>query len=618
MFETIRKILKLLLIGEQRKFYWLVAAIVVMTLFEIVGLASIFPFLSVISNPGMIQTSHKLKWIYDTMGFTSQDTFLLVLAAATFVIMVANNLFRAAVSVAVIRFTWLKRYLISKQLLSQYLYEPYAFFLNRNSSQLLSYLVSEVGRLVSGVLIPVMQIFARSLLALLILVLLIIVDPIVAIVVTLVMGGGYAIVYLFVRKILSESGQNFLAYSNKMYKVLNEAFGGIKDIKLLGKERAFIDEYSVPVRKMVNCYSSQFLVAQIPRYAFEVMAFGGILAMTIYLVVIKKDHQHVIPLVGLYALAAYRLMPTLQQIFADLTNIRFSRAALETIYDEFFHCTYSNNEEPIGPISVLPFTRAVEFRDITFQYPKAQKPVIEDLNMSIKANTTVGFVGETGAGKTTLVDVFLGLLSSQQGEIIVDGTKLNRDNLRAWQANVGYVPQHIYLCDDSITRNIAFGVPDHKIDRAAVQCAAQIADIHSFIINELPNGYETEVGERGIRLSGGQRQRVGIARAMYHNPSLLVFDEATSALDGITEDVIMEAIHNLTHKKTIIIIAHRLSTVRECDVIYLLERGKIIAEGKYQELLATNQQFRKMAKEYEKNNNFSRPVTNISSSEVYE
>ncbi len=611
MLEILRKTLKLLLIGEQKEFYWLLIGIVLMTLFDVVGVASIFPFLSVISNPEVIQTNAKLKWLYERMSFTSQDAFLVALAGATLVVMIVNNLIRASISVALIRFTWLKRYFISRQLLSQYLHEPYAFFLNRNSSQLVVHLVSEVTGVVSGALIPVMQIFARSLLAVLILVLLIMVDPVVAMVVTVVIGGGYTLIYFFVRKILSRAGEDILIYTNRMYKVLNEAFGGIKDIKLLGKENVFIENFSDPVKKTVNCYSSQFLVAQVPRYAFEIMAFGGILAMTIYLVVVRKEHQQVIPLVGLYAFAAYRLMPTLQQIFADISLIRFSRAILDSIYEEFFHSTHTYDEKQFGLISVLPLMRNVEFRNITFQYLNTHKPVIENFNLNIKANTTVGFVGGTGAGKTTVIDILLGLLWPGHGEIIVDDVKLNTDNLRAWQKNLGYVPQHIYLCDDTITRNIAFGVPDSEIDLQAVKRAGKLANIHDFIEKGLPRGYETEVGERGVRLSGGQRQRIGIARALYYNPSVLVFDEATSALDGITEDTILEAIHSLAHQKTMIIIAHRLSTVMECDIIYLLDQGRIVDQGTYQELLAGNQQFRKMARAYEKDNNLSQSLTDV-------
>ena len=607
MLETLRKIVALLTIDGRGKLFWLIIAIIVMAVLDMIGVASIFPFLTVISNPEVIETNSKLKWIYESFGFSSKNIFFIALGITTFVILIINNILRAVVMLALLRFGWLKRYAISKQLFSQYLYGPYTFFLDRNSSELTTYLLTEVTRVVNGVLIPCLQILTRSILALVILALLFVIDPIVAMVVIGVIGGGYTTIYIFAKKRLSRTGKDLLKYSKRIFKVLNESFGGIKDIKLLGKEHVFIEQYADPTKRSIDCFCSQFLISQFPRYAFEVLAFGGILLITIYIVVVKRNYHQVIPLVGLYAFAAYRLMPALQQIFQEFTAIRFNLPALEVIYQDYVNCASETNEKQVGSEQRLPFLKNIEFRNLTFQYPKAQKPVIKNLNLIIKTNTTVGFVGGTGAGKTTVIDILLGLLRPQQGELIVDGVKLQEDNLRMWQKNIGYVSQHIYLCDDSISRNIAFGLKDNEINQEAVQRAAQLANIHDFVNNELPRGYETEVGERGTRLSGGQKQRIGIARALYSNPSLLVFDEATSALDGITEKAILEAIYSLTHKKTIVIIAHRITTVKECDTIYLLEKGKIIDRGTYQELLKSNQQFRRMANEDEKDIHFSQP-----------
>lgn len=601
MGETLRKILDLLSLEGKKSLYWLILAVVVMALLDMIGVASIFPFLNVISNPGIIQENSKLRWVYNQFNFTNKDAFLIALGICSFIILVINNVLRAQISVALIRFSYFKRYIISKVLIEKYLYEPYAFFLNRNTSELTTYLVSEIAQVVSGVLIPCLQVLARSLMALLIIVLLVVVNPVVASVIIAVIGGGYAIIYGLLRKILARIGTDMTEYSKRIYKSLSEAFGGIKDIKILGKEQIFIEKFSDSVRKLSDCYSWKFIIFQLPRYAFEILVFGGMLFIVIFIAVVQKNYQNVIPVVGLYAFAAYRLMPTLQQIYQDVANIRSSLFALEVVYRDYTTCSGKYEKDPIGPNQIFPFSKEIEFRNITFQYPKAQGSVIENLNLTIKTNTTVGLVGGSGAGKTTLMDILLGLLCPQKGELVVDGQIINDENLRRWQANIGYVPQHIYLCDDTVTRNIAFGVPDAEIDHQAVQSSAQLANVHDFVVRDLLSGYQTEIGERGVRLSGGQRQRIGIARALYHNPSVLVFDEATSALDGITEDTILEAIHNLAHKKTIIIIAHRLSTVRECDLIYLLEKGRTVAQGRYQELLANNQQFRKMAKAYQKN-----------------
>lgn len=594
--RTFQKIFHLLSLDGKKKLYGLILAVVIMAVFDTIGVASIFPFLNVISNPSIIQENSTLKWVYDQLNFTNKDTFLIALGIASFIFLLVNNILRAYLSVAVIKFSYLKRYILSKLLLEKYLYEPYVFFLNRNTSELTTYLVSEIAEIVSGVLIPCLQVFARSLMALLIIVLLVVVNPVVASVIIAVIGGGYAIIYGLLRKTLARIGADMTEYSKRVYKSLSEAFGGIKDIKILGKEQIFIDKFSGSIKKLSDCYSWKFIIFQLPRYAFEILVFGGMLFIVIFIAVVQKNYQNVIPIAGLYAFAAYRLMPTLQQIYQDIANIRSSLFALEVVYQDYITCSGQQAQSQKNQNQTLLFLKNIELRNITFKYPKAQKSVIENFNLIINTNTTIGFVGGTGAGKTTLIDILLGLLSPQQGDVIVDGIKLDDNNLRMWQKNIGYVPQHIYLCDDTVTRNIAFGIPDSNIDHQAVEWAAQLADIHNFVINELPNRYETEVGERGVRLSGGQRQRIGIARALYHNPSLLVFDEATSALDGITEDTILEAIHNLAHKRTIIIIAHRLSTVKECDVIFMLERGKLVSQGTYNELITNNQQFREMAK----------------------
>ncbi len=603
--RTFQKIFYLLSLEGKKRLYWLILAVVGMAVLDMVGVASIFPFLTVISNPDVIQTNSQLKWVKDRFNFPNRDVFLVALGVCSFIILVINNVLRAQISVALIRFSYFKRYILSKALIEKYLYEPYAFFLNRNTSELTTYLASEIARIVSGVLIPCLQVFAKSLMAFLIIVLLVVVNPAIASVITIIIGGGYVIIYFLLRKILARIGMDITKYSKEIFKVLNEAFGGIKDIKILGKEQIFIDRFSASVKKSSDCSCWQFIIFQMPRYVFEILVFGGILFIAIFIAVIQRNYQGVIPIVGLYAFAAYRLMPTLQQIYQDVASIRSSLFALEVVYQDYITCSGNRGKDQIDPNLIFPFSKRIEFRNIAFQYPKAQGLVIENLNLSIKANTIVGLVGGSGAGKTTLVDILLGLLRPLRGELIVDGQMIKDENLRAWQANIGYVPQNIYLCDDTVARNIAFGVPDQQIDLEAVRCAAKLANIHDFIEKELPHGYETEVGERGIRLSGGQRQRIGIARALYYDPSLLVFDEATSALDGITEDAILDAIHNLAHKKTIIIVAHRLTTVKECDIIYLLEQGRIIGQGTYQELITNNQQFRRMAKVVSEKNTFS-------------
>lgn len=595
-FDLLPKLHSIVTPNERKKLYWLTLALVFIAFFDMVGVASIFPFLKVVSAPDLIQTNEKLKWCYSILGVRDNNSFIIALGGIMLVILVLSNVFRALVMSMVTRITWTQHGTISARLLTQYLYEPYVFFLNRNSAGLTNHLMAEVGRVVGYVLMPLVEMFAKTVFILAVFILLVAVNPLVTLCVLTVMGSSYALVYFCFRNQLASTGAANRTHAETMYKVLNEAFGGVKDIKLLGREDVFIERFSQPAMKVVDNYCSQSLIATIPKYAFESLSFAGVLLITIYSVVIKKNYQEAVPMIGLYTLAAYRIIPALQQIFQSISSIRFGRSALDSVYEDMVHYSDYRKEKQAGPDQVLPFHHSIEFRNLRFRYPKAEKDVISHFNLVIKSNTTVGFVGGTGAGKTTVIDILLGLLTSQDGEIFVDGFKICADNLCMWQRNIGYVPQHIYLCDDTVTRNIAFGVPDNEIDRVALERAAQLANIHDFIMKELPQGYETEIGEQGIRLSGGQRQRIGIARAVYHNPSVIVFDEATSALDGITEEAILEAIHNLAHKKTIVIIAHRLSTVKECDIIYLIEQGRIVAQGTYEKLLTNNQQFRRMAK----------------------
>jgi ABC-type multidrug transport system fused ATPase/permease subunit len=303
----------------------------------------------------------------------------------------------------------------------------------------------------------------------------------------------------------------------------------------------------------------------------------------------------VLPVLGLYAFAGIRLFPAFQQIYSSMTAMRFSRPILDKLVDDMQR-NRANAETPARSAAVpLRLAERLELEGMRYAYPKSERGALNGLDLAIDARTTVGIVGGTGAGKTTTVDVILGLLAPQAGELRVDGVPVTEANRRGWQNAIGYVPQAIFLTDDSVAANIAFGLPADEIDHAAVERAAKIAELHAFVMDELPEGYATQVGERGVRLSGGQRQRIGIARALYHDPDVLILDEATSALDNLTEKAVMDAVHNLGHAKTIILIAHRLSTVRDCDMIFMLERGRVVAQGSYDELLESSQKFRAMA-----------------------
>lgn len=598
MFEVFRKVFAFLTPEERKRACWLALAIVIAALFDLIGVVSIFPFLSIASDPSKIQTNSTLKWIYTTMDFTNKNNFLFALGVAALGILVIGNGFRAFTTWTIYYFTMMKRYDVSKKLFRHYLHEPYMFFLNRNSSELTAHLLQNVNSAVSGVFVPGMQLIANVIVTLFIILLLFMVDPLVVLLAAVVVSGAYGIVYLLVRRKLTVIGKELVIDGNMLYKILGEAFGGIKVLKLMGKEDVFLDRYSETTKKFMHSDAVSQTISLLPKYILETIAFGGIMTVMLYLIAAKEDFNKAIPLIGLYAFAGYRLIPSLQAIFYCITQIQRSSEALEVVYRDFVSTMKEDHHAKIKGVGSLPFFKKLELRNLIFKYLGAQDAAIKNLSLIIHANTTVGFVGATGSGKTTTVDIILGLLVPQQGEIIVDDIIINSKNLHLWQPNIGYVPQYIYLCDDTITRNIAFGVPDHEIDHKAVEHAARLANIHDFILNELPDRYETLVGERGVRLSGGQIQRLGIARALYYDPSVIILDEATSSLDTVTENIVMDAIHGLAHKKTIIIIAHRLSTVKECDMIYLFKHGKIVEQGNYQSLRRTSQYFDEMARAY--------------------
>jgi ABC-type multidrug transport system fused ATPase/permease subunit len=412
--------------------------------------------------------------------------------------------------------------------------------------------------------------------------------------VSAVIGASYFILYSIVRKFINKIGLERSAQNTLKYKYVNEIFGGIKDIKILGKERVFLNLFSRPSKKFAMNDVKNEIIGTIPKYIMETIAIGGILCVIIVMVNRGSEMKDLLPVLTIYAFGAYRLLPSLQKIFRALSNIKYNFKIIDNLGKDY-------NVLPDG-VSLdsdnaprLQFEREIKLENIVFAYPNTNRDIIKNQSLAIKNNTSIALVGSTGCGKTTFIDIILGLLEAQSGAISIDGIIIDDTNRKSWQKNLGYVPQSIYLTDNTIRNNIAFGIDPKKIDDAAVIQAAKIANIHDFVSEELSEGYNTIIGERGIRLSGGQRQRIGIARAVYHDPSVLILDEATSALDSLTEIAIMDAIKNLSHKKTIIMIAHRITTVKSCDVIYLMEKGIIVDYGHYEDLYERNGSFRRMA-----------------------
>lgn len=585
----LKQLLALLTPYERKRGALVFGMMVVFALLETVGVASVMPFLAVLGNPALVETNPQLAWLYDRGGFEDVNTFLFVLGGGSFVLVIVSAIFRIFQTYALNRYVRMREYSLSARLLQTYLRQPYSFFLNRNSADLSKRILSEVGQVIILVLKPAMELISYALVALILVALLVVVNPGVALVVTVMAGGFYGVIYLGIRGVLRRMGAERVTMNQARFQAADEAFGGIKDLKVLGRENAYLNRFRMPAAHFARHQYWHATLSVAPKYLIEAITFGGISALALFLMGTRGDLGAVLPLLGVYAFAGYRLMPAAQNIFASVSSLRFGGPAVETLYDDMLvNATTSQHK---GSESPLHLEREIAFRNVTFRYPNADRPALQNMDLVIPARSSVGFVGSTGAGKTTAVDLLLGLLSPTEGKIIIDGEPMDRVGVRRWQKALGYVPQQIYLADASVAANIAFGVDQNDIDQEAVERAARVARIHDFIANDLPDGYATEVGERGVRLSGGQRQRIGIARALYHDPQVLVFDEATSALDTGTERSIMDALEVLAGEKTLIMIAHRLSTVEGCDRIVVLENGNVVGVGSYAELESVNAVF---------------------------
>ena len=594
--STIRKILYLLSPRERRRGYLLLFMILVMAFLETVGVASIIPFMSVLGNPEIVETNPWLNFVYSRLGFTEPKNFLFFLGLVVFVILVFSIAFKALTQWAMLRFTYMRVHSLSCRLLQGYLGRPYTWFLNRHSADLGKSILIESNVVVHQVMLPSMQLIAHGTVALFLIILLVLVDPVLALMVTLILGGAYLLIYVILRRYLSRIGADRVVANRQRFQVAQEALGGIKEVKIFGREDSFFSRYINPSFRFARHQANSSLAGMLPRYLLEMIAFGGILLIAIYLFRTHENFSRILPILGVYVFAGYKLMPALQNVYQHLAQLRFGLPAMDSLYMDILE--FEQNQSTTMDHSVAPMypREAIILENINFTYPEAKDHVLKNINLEIPANTTVGLVGGTGSGKTTTVDIILGLLSPEKGRLLVDDMPITPDNVRAWQKGLGYVPQHIYLADDTVAANIAFGVPPEQIDMEAVQNAARIAEMHDFVVREMSSGYETLVGERGVRLSGGQRQRIGIARALYHDPKVLVLDEATSALDNVTEKYVMQAIKRMQGQRTIILIAHRLTTVSDCDRIYLLDHGEVKAQGTYDHLMEENRQFRKMAR----------------------
>lgn len=590
-----------LLEPSQRRGMWLVFALTVaMATLDTIGIASVMPFISVLSNPEMIKTNPYLAHAYHYLGFTSEREYLLFLGLGTFILLISSVLLRSATLWAQLRFTNYGIHGTGYRMVRIYLGQPFEWFLNHHSSDLATRVLAEVTSVFQGAFYPAMLIVSNVLVTGFLVALLTAIDPFLSGAMVILLGGTYVVVLAVVRKLLVRVGEERMRANHERYRVLNEAFGGIKDVKAAGLEATFAGLFCDPSKRMARRSVTGAVISDLPSFALQGLVFGGMLLMLLYLINTYGSLQNAIPIVAIYALAGYRLLPALQGVYRNLAQLRFNLPSLNALHSDLVTLE-ATTSTALNPMAVPSYSApspmglhdSCELQDIGYAYPQADGPALHGINLKIRAKTTVGLVGASGSGKTTLVDVILGLLAPSSGRILVDGTSLTRANQREWQRSIGYVSQNIFLAEGTIASNIAFAIPKDQIDMTAVERAACTAQLQDLIAG-MPDGFDTCVGEKGVRLSGGQRQRIGIARALYRDPSILILDEATAALDNITELAVMKSIHDLAGEKTILLIAHRLSSVRACDEIHFLDNGRVAESGTFDALLAKSPPFRAM------------------------
>jgi ABC-type multidrug transport system fused ATPase/permease subunit len=596
MFKTFRQLVGILDKRERIQAVLIFLFSILVAGAEVVGVASILPFMYAVSDPASISENSLLSVLRGFFSGLSDNVFTMVLGVGVIVLLLTSLVIRAVGIWVQVKFSTLRAHSVSFRLMKAYLHQPYQWYLNQHTAKMSTSVLSESAQVINGALFPAMQMVTKTLIVLALFSLLVFADPLLALIAVCIIGAAYGMIYLVSRKRLSSLGKRRHRANQKRYRVVQESFGGIKDLFILGREAQAVERYRLASEDMAKQIAKARVTSEIPPLAMQGLIFSGMISIVIYFVGVYGGLQEALPILSLFSLAGYRLMPEMQAVYRHITELRFTESILDSVYNDLKRL--EETSRPIRSTNVEKWPGieepVINISHINYSYPKSDREALSDISLKILPFSTVGIVGPTGSGKTTLVDVLLGLLPPEQGELIVGGVTVEASNLRSWQDRIGYVPQQIFLTDNTVAGNIAFGTDERDIAQTAVEKAARIANLHDFIIEELPEGYQTRIGEKGVRLSGGQRQRIGIARALYHDPSVLILDEATSALDNLTERAVMEAVNRLSKKKTIILIAHRLSTVRECDEIVLMEAGKVAATGSYEELVANNSVFREM------------------------
>jgi len=594
MIRTLRLLHDIASPAERRRFALLIVALAVAAVLETASVAVVFPFVAAVANPDVVGQSGPGQILLDLLGMQPGPEVIFPLGMITLALVLTSTAFSAATNWFLFRFMYGWLHSLSSRLLLQYLRQSYAFFLGRNTSELAKNIIQEVDTAVTGSVTPTIMALARGFVALGLLTLLLVLEPVIAIGGMGVVGLAYSAIFLASRGRQGQLGQRRLELNDLRHQQASEALGGIKAVKVFGKEESFLARYDWIAGSYARATGSQHIVSTLPKSIVEAVGVGGGLMLVLFLLAQGRTPEDVLPVVGVFAFAGYKLLPAAQQVFYSVTNVRFYRPAIERLHADMMRLPDDPDADGLG--QQLPEDATIELEDVHFRYEGAGEEALRGVSLRLEPGRHYGLVGRTGSGKTTTLDIALGLLRPGSGHVKIGGRVLNAEARTAWRRSVGYVPQDIFLIDASVRQNIAFGLKPEEVDEARIRAAVEAAALGD-VIEGLPEGLDTEIGERGVRLSGGQRQRIGIARALYQDPEVVFFDEGTSALDGETEE---RVVRNLRDRgKTLVMVAHRLASIEAADRIFVFDAGRVVASGTSEELARDSESWRAIAGQHD-------------------
>ena len=592
IFSLVKDLIFLLSTNQKRQLLSIQIFFIIATFLEIIGILSIIPFVTLVSNINLIYEKSYLSDLFFYFNFSSEIFFLVCLGILILLSLIISSLFSIFTFWRIFMFGNQLGIEIEDRLFNYYMEQGWISYILKNSSTYTKKISVEEQRVTSGIIIPLLQMNAKILFVFFIVISIAIYNPLIAFIGASLFTFSYMTLYKSIKNFVFNNGQKVSEMYDKRFSIMNNAFGGKKEILLLGKIKQSIIQFEEAGKKISFSQGTNHTLVHVPRYFFELITFGSIIAFIIYLINFEGGNlQKIIPTLSIFVIAGYKLLPSIQQVFAYITTIRGNLAAFNDIKDDLKNSLNLKVDRKNLTKEKLSIKKEIKFLNINFSYPSRTSFYINNLNLKIEAKSSVGIIGPTGSGKSTIIDILTGLIKPNSGCLKVDDTEINYLNLRKWQNNLSYVSQNIFLTDGSIMENIALGANRENINIDKIKESIKLASLDSFI-ESLQDNIHTKVGERGIQLSGGQIQRIGIARSLYNESDILIFDEATSALDVNTERKIIDSIYNLKGQKTIIFIAHRLTTVKRCDHIYLIDKGSVRAQGKYDDLVIKNDYFK--------------------------